>query len=115
MQVIQQIAGQTNLLALNAAIEAARAGDLGRGFAVVADEVRKLAEITRKNAADIGVDIDLLSSEIQRVAQQIEDQSTGVGALRQMLNTLKDSSQATEGTARRTKAIADTLNGLTQG
>ncbi|WP_446730952.1 methyl-accepting chemotaxis protein [Pseudomonas sp. CFBP 13710] len=115
VQVIQQIAGQTNLLALNAAIEAARAGELGRGFAVVADEVRKLAEITRKNAADIGVDVDLLSSEIQRVAQQIEDQSTGVGALREMLDTLEASSQATEGTARRTKGIADTLTGLTRG
>ena len=113
VQVIQQIAGQTNLLALNAAIEAARAGDLGRGFAVVADEVRKLAEITRKNAAEIGVDIDLLSSEIQRVAQQIEDQSTGVGALREMLDALEASSRATEGTAQRTKTIADTLTGLT--
>ena len=113
VQVIQQIAGQTNLLALNAAIEAARAGDLGRGFAVVADEVRKLAEITRKNAAEIGVDIDLLSSEIQRVAQQIEDQSSGVGALREMLDALEASSRATEGTAQRTKTIADTLTGLT--
>ena len=113
VQVIQQIAGQTNLLALNAAIEAARAGDLGRGFAVVADEVRKLAEITRKNAADIGADIDVLSGEIQRVAQQIEDQSTGVGALREMLDTLEASSRATEGTAQRTKILADTLTGLT--
>ncbi|MBA1193264.1 chemotaxis protein [Pseudomonas entomophila] len=113
VQVIQQIAGQTNLLALNAAIEAARAGDLGRGFAVVADEVRKLAEITRKNAADIGADIEVLSGEIQRVAQQIEDQSTGVGALREMLDTLEASSRATEGTAQRTKTLADTLTGLT--
>ncbi|WPO99084.1 methyl-accepting chemotaxis protein [Pseudomonas sp. HR96] len=113
VQVIQQIAGQTNLLALNAAIEAARAGEMGRGFAVVADEVRKLAEITRKNAAEIGVDIDLLSAEIQRVAQQIEDQSTSVGALRSMLGALEDSSRMTEGTAQRTKSIADTLTGLT--
>lgn len=113
VQVIQQIAGQTNLLALNAAIEAARAGDMGRGFAVVADEVRKLAEITRKNAGEIGVDIELLSGEIQRVAQQIEDQSTAVGDLREMLGTLEDSSRATEGTAQRTKTIADTLTGLT--
>jgi methyl-accepting chemotaxis protein len=113
VQVIQQIAGQTNLLALNAAIEAARAGDMGRGFAVVADEVRKLAEITRKNAGEIGVDIQLLSGEIQRVAQQIEDQSSAVGDLREMLGTLEDSSRATEGTAQRTKTIADTLTGLT--
>ena len=115
VQVIQQIAGQTNLLALNAAIEAARAGEMGRGFAVVADEVRKLAEITRKNAGEIGVDIDLLAGEIQRVAQQIEDQSTAVGTLRQMLDALEDSSRMTEGTAQRTKRIADTLTGLTQG
>jgi len=115
VQVIQQIAGQTNLLALNAAIEAARAGEMGRGFAVVADEVRKLAEITRKNAAEIGVDIDLLAAEIQRVAQQIEDQSSAVGKLRGMLNTLEDSSRMTEGTAQRTKTIADTLTGLTGG
>lgn len=114
VQVIQQIAGQTNLLALNAAIEAARAGEMGRGFAVVADEVRKLAEITRKNAGEIGVDIDRLSSEIQKVAVQIEDQSTAVGTLRGMFNTLEDSSQMTEGTSRRTKAIADTLTGLTR-
>ena len=113
VQVIQQIAGQTNLLALNAAIEAARAGEMGRGFAVVADEVRKLAEITRKNAAEIGVDIDLLSGEIQHVAQQIEDQSIAVGALREMLDALEDSSRTTEGTAQRTKTIADTLTGLT--
>ena len=113
VQVIQQIAGQTNLLALNAAIEAARAGEMGRGFAVVADEVRKLAEITRKNAAEIGVDIDLLSGEIQRVAQQIEDQSVAVEALREMLDVLEESSRTTEGTAQRTKSIADTLTGLT--
>ena len=114
VQVIQQIAGQTNLLALNAAIEAARAGDMGRGFAVVADEVRKLAGITRKNAAEIGVDIDQLSEEIQRVAQQIEDQSSAVDTLRSMLDTLEGSNRATEGTAQRTKSIADTLNGLAQ-
>ncbi len=114
VQVIQQIAGQTNLLALNAAIEAARAGEMGRGFAVVADEVRKLAEITRKNAGEIGVDIDHLSSEIQKVAVQIEDQSTAVGTLKGMLNALEDSSQMTEETSRRTKGIADTLTGLTQ-
>ncbi|WP_370868259.1 MULTISPECIES: methyl-accepting chemotaxis protein [Pseudomonas] len=114
VQVIQQIAGQTNLLALNAAIEAARAGEMGRGFAVVADEVRKLAEITRKNAGEIGVDIDRLSSEIQKVAVQIEDQSTAVGTLRSLLDALEDSGQMTEGTSRRTKTIADTLTGLTR-
>jgi methyl-accepting chemotaxis protein len=88
---------------------------MGRGFAVVADEVRKLAEITRKNAAEIGVDIDSLSGEIQRVAQQIEDQSSVVGSLRELLDDLEQSSRTTEGTAQRTKTIADTLTGLTHG
>jgi len=115
VQLIQQIAGQTNLLALNAAIEAARAGEMGRGFAVVADEVRKLAEITRKNAGEIGVDIDRLSEEIQNVARQIEDQSLSVGTLKGMLLELEGSSRMTEGTSQRTKKIADTLTGLTQG
>uniref|UniRef100_UPI002588387E methyl-accepting chemotaxis protein n=1 Tax=Pseudomonas sp. TaxID=306 RepID=UPI002588387E len=113
VQVIQQIAGQTNLLALNAAIEAARAGETGRGFAVVADEVRKLAEITRKNAGEIGVDIDALSGEIQKVASQIEEQSSAVGTLKQLLGDLENSSRMTEGTSQRTKKIADTLTGLT--
>ena len=36
-----------------------------------------------------------------------------VGALREMLDTLEASSRATEGTAQRTKTIADTLTGLT--
>jgi hypothetical protein len=36
-----------------------------------------------------------------------------VDALREMLNALEDSSRTTEGTAQRTKTIADTLTGLT--
>jgi len=113
VQTIQQIAGQTNLLALNAAIEAARAGDMGRGFAVVADEVRKLAEITGRNAEEIGTDIDRLASEIRAVAQHIEAQSAGVGSLTGLLDALENSSNLTADTSRQTKGVADRLIGLT--
>ncbi|MFQ7898623.1 methyl-accepting chemotaxis protein [Stutzerimonas degradans] len=113
VQTIQQIAGQTNLLALNAAIEAARAGEMGRGFAVVADEVRKLAEITRRNAEEIGTDIDRLADAIRAVAQHIESQSADVGSLTDVLQALQSTSEATAGTSRRTKGVADHLLGLT--
>ncbi len=66
---IDEIAFQTNILALNAAVEAARAGEHGKGFAVVAAEVRKLAE----NCAVAARDIDVVSSEGQRVANQTGD------------------------------------------
>ncbi|WP_442964450.1 methyl-accepting chemotaxis protein [Pseudomonas sp. KNUC1026] len=115
VQVIQQIAGQTNLLALNAAIEAARAGEMGRGFAVVADEVRNLAQITHKNAAEIGVDVQQLSQAIEQVAGHIQQQTGDVNALGEMLASLEDSTQQSVETSRRTKAVADTLKGLTQG
>lgn len=113
VQTIQQIAGQTNLLALNAAIEAARAGEMGRGFAVVADEVRKLAEITGRNAEEIGTDIERLAGEIRAVAQHIETQSTDVGALTGLLDELEASSNQTADTSHQTKGVADRLIGLT--
>lgn len=113
VEVIQQIADQTNLLALNAAIEAARAGETGRGFAVVADEVRKLAEKSRTSADDIGKDIAHLASEIGRVAQAIESQSSGVAALSHLLDAIRESSQRTAGTAEHTRRVADTLKDLT--
>jgi len=65
------------------------------------------------NAAQTGVDIDVLSGKLQHVAQQSEDQCSGVGALREILDALGLSS-ATEGTAQRTNTIADTVTGLPQ-
>ena len=113
VQVIQQIAGQTNLLALNAAIEAARAGEMGRGFAVVADEVRNLAQITHKNAAEIGTDVDQLSQAISVVSGHIQQQVSEVSTLGGMIDSLRDSAELTGQTSLRTRELADTLTGLT--
>jgi len=62
--VINKIASSTNLLAMNASIEAAHAGNAGMGFAVVADEIRSLAEISSKNAKDIGIKLKEIVSAI---------------------------------------------------
>jgi methyl-accepting chemotaxis protein len=75
--------------------------------------VRKLAEITGKNAEEIGTDIDRLASEIRAVAQHIETQSAGVGSLTGLLDALENSSNLTAGTSRQTKGVADRLIGLT--
>ena len=76
-------------------------------------QVRKLAEITGKNAEEIGTDIDRLASEIRAVAQHIETQSAGVGSLTGLLDALENSSNLTAGTSRQTKGVADRLIGLT--
>ena len=54
-----------------------------------------------------------LIPKAQLPVKQIEDQSIAVVALREMLDVLEDSSRTTEGTAQRTKTIADTLTALT--
>lgn len=68
MDIISDIADETNLISLNAAIEAARAGVHGRSFAVVADKIRELAEVSQKNADDIGEVLNKIDKQIDNVS-----------------------------------------------
>nr|WP_156925202.1 methyl-accepting chemotaxis protein [Sulfurihydrogenibium subterraneum] len=70
---IKKIAKQSNLLALNAAIEAARVGEMGKGFSVVAGEFRKLADDTNKIAAEIGIIVNELQHEIEKLEENCKE------------------------------------------
>ena|GEM_PF-1986018 len=116
VDLIKSIASQTNLLSMNAAIEAAHAGESGKGFAVVADEIRKLASDAGENSGAIATLIDdivarirrttelsiqsgrifeVLDSEIQLVADSLQEiaaatdeLASGSTEIRQSMNTL---------------------------
>ena len=71
VSTINQISSQTNLLALNAAIEAARAGEHGKGFAVVSSEIQKLAENSRQSTEQIGTILENIRVKTDQAAEQI--------------------------------------------
>lgn len=81
--LIRNIAGQINLLALNATIEAARAGEAGRGFAVVASEVKNLANQAARATEQISREIDGVQSASHAVG-------TGLAAIREAVDTVRD-------------------------
>ncbi len=81
MDIISDIADETNLISLNAAIEAARAGIHGRSFAVVADKIRELAEVSQKNADDIGQVLKKIDNQIDNVTKSALTSKTSVTSL----------------------------------
>ena len=81
MDIISDIADETNLISLTAAIEAARAGVHGRSFAVVADKIRELAEVSQKNADDIGQVLKKIDNQIDNVTKSALTSKTSVTSL----------------------------------
>ncbi len=94
---VSEIARKINVLAINAAIEAARAGEYGRGFAVVAAEVRHLADQSQKASNEIdgisqesakaveemGLKLDTVVPNIQKVVAMINEIAAASGEQRQ--------------------------------
>jgi len=67
MTLINTIADQTKLIAFNAAIEAAAAGTAGRRFSIVSEEIRRLAE----NVQDRATEIRRAIADVQRAADDL--------------------------------------------
>ncbi|MDE7243468.1 MAG: HAMP domain-containing protein [Oscillospiraceae bacterium] len=139
---IENISFQTNILALNAAVEAARAGSAGKGFAVVADEVQSLAnkstlaakEITNliqesirlvsqgtalsadtAAALDGGVAGAKQSMElVAGIARSADEQAADLVRLTAGMDQISDVVKTTAGTAEKSAAAAQQLQGQAQ-
>ncbi len=109
-QMIQSIADQTNLLALNAAIEAARAGEAGKGFAVVADEIRKLAEDSTKFTGEIREIIDGLKDKSQAAVSKMEEVAKLVGEQDKQTVITRNKFNEIESAVEKSKDIVKKLN-----
>lgn len=130
-QDIIRITAQTNLLSLNASIEAARAGEAGRGFAIVADEIGKLATDSATAAEKISdvtqQVIEAVEALAQAAGEMLEylekttlvgydklvatgtDYQTDIQGIYEMVNRLRNYSEASLENMRNTKTAIDSV------
>ncbi len=90
VETIKSIAEQTNLLALNASIEAARAGKYGKGFSVVAQEVGNLAERTAKEVHQVKNIVENLTKSINNLAVSLQTQAKEAINVKKDINLSKE-------------------------
>lgn len=142
--VISELASRTNIVSLNASLEAVRAGADGKGFGLIAGEIRsiaaqiqRVAENTRRQNADLRVEMDETSTAIRmvsdtvnhtnntvagiegavalqvvatgNVARAARDASTMVQSLVDDLNTVADDAQTTDTASADLRSTAEIL------
>ncbi|MDZ5471249.1 methyl-accepting chemotaxis protein [Bacillus sp. 31A1R] len=118
LSVIEDISNQTNLLALNASIEAARAGEHGKGFAVVAEEVRKLAEQSSKSSKEIGLYIQSIQGDIEKVVHAIDESmgeaNNGIKVINEVGQTFNNIQSSVNGVTNQVQEVTNMVKKLNE-
>ena len=102
MRLINAIADQTKLIAFNAAIEAAAAGEAGHRFNVVSEEIRRLAD----NVQDKGREIRASISDVQESARALDE------SCREDSNVIESGVTVTERTSKELEEILRDSEGV---
>lgn len=109
LKVIDDVANQTNLLAINAAILASKAGEHGKGFSVVADEIKNLAERTSLLTQEISEVIksshDMTRSSIGMASGSIQTVDKGIELVRNVNGALSEIVESSKASTEMAKAI----------
>lgn len=119
LEIIKAIANKSEILALNAALEGARAGDAGRGFSLVASQMQRLAENVQDSVRDVRVlveDIETATSAtLSATDESTQLSARATAAARQISATLKQQRGSTEQVANAMRDIQHVASQATAG